>query len=221
LKAVLEARDIDRRVGNVDILRGVSLAIAPGEAVALLGPSGCGKTSFLHILGLLDRPTGGRVLIDGEDVWGRSTASQADMRLSRIGLVYQERNLLGHLTALENVAIPAWKRLGSRKRGMVVAAELLERLGLSERATSMAAVLSTGEAQRVAIARALVNAPSVLLADEPTGSLDSASSEAVLAAIQQARSRGTAIIMVTHDPKTAEGFDRTHHMLDGKFVQHG
>jgi ABC-type lipoprotein export system ATPase subunit len=210
--------DVRRTARGVEILRGVSLAIAPGESVALLGQSGCGKTSLLHILGLLDRPTDGCVHFDGADVWREPGVSHAALRLSRIGLVYQERNLLGHLTAQENVALPAWKHLGSRSKAMAVAAGMLDRLGLAEHAKSKASVLSTGEAQRVAVARALVNAPAVLLADEPTGSLDSASSHAVLAAIQDARSLGTAVIMVTHDPRTIAGFDRTLHMLDGRLV---
>jgi ABC-type lipoprotein export system ATPase subunit len=217
-EVVLRAEALVRRVGEMAIVAGASLEIGAAESVALLGPSGCGKTSLLHMLGLLDRPAEGRVLLDGRDPWAASANTRADLRLRRFGFVFQQHNLLGHLTALENVALPAWRVSGSRSSAEDAARRLLDRFGLLARAATKAAVLSTGEAQRVAIARALINRPGVVLADEPTGSLDSASAEPVLAAMSEICDGGAALLVVTHDTSVAARANRTLRMRDGRLV---
>lgn len=218
MSAVLRAEALVRRIGEMTIVAGASLEIEAAESVALLGPSGCGKTSLLHMLGLLDQPASGRVFLDGQDPWSASANTRARLRLGRIGFVFQQHNLLGHLTALENVALPAWRLSGSRTSAEDAAARLLDRFGLRARAATKAAVLSTGEAQRVAIARALINRPFVVLADEPTGSLDSASAEPVLAAMSDICEGGAALLVVTHDASVAARAKRTFRMRDGRLV---
>jgi ABC-type lipoprotein export system ATPase subunit len=217
-EAVLRAEALVRRIGEMAIVAGVSLEIGAAESVALLGPSGCGKTSLLHMLGLLDRPASGRVLLGGRDMWAESARARADQRLRRLGFVFQQHNLLGHLTALENVALPAWRLCGSRSSAVDAARRLLDRFGLLARAGTRAEVLSTGEAQRVAIARALINRPGVVLADEPTGSLDSGSAEPVLAAMSEVCEEGAALLLVTHDTSVAARASRTLKMRDGRLV---
>jgi ABC-type lipoprotein export system ATPase subunit len=215
---VLRAEDLVRTIGPMTIVDGASLAIAPAESVALLGPSGGGKTTLLHMLGLLDRPTSGRLLIDGSEPWRLGSADRARLRLERIGFIFQQHNLLGHLTALENIALPAWRRSGSRSGAETAARALLDRFGLRSRADTKAALLSTGEAQRVAIARALINHPKLVLADEPTGSLDSASAEPVLAAMEEICAEGAALLVVTHDASVAARARRTLQMRDGRIA---
>lgn len=217
-EAVLRAEALVRRIGEMTIVAGASLELGAAESVALLGPSGCGKTSLLHMLGLLDRPASGRVLLDGRDMWAESARARADHRLRRFGFVFQQHNLLGHLTALENVALPAWRLCGSRASAVDAARRLLDRFGLLARAATRAEVLSTGEAQRVAIARALINRPGVVLADEPTGSLDSGSAEPVLAAMSEVCEEGAALLFVTHDTSVAARASRTLKMRDGRLV---
>jgi ABC-type lipoprotein export system ATPase subunit len=201
--AVVEAEAVSRSYGDVLAVRDVSLAIEPAESVALVGPSGCGKTTLLSILGLLDHPTSGRVLVDGADASALSPRARAGLRARRIGFVFQQNNLLEHLSARDNVAVPAWHLGGSRRAALAAADALLDRLGLAHRASARAAHLSVGEAQRVAIARALVNRPGIVLADEPTGSLDAASASAVLDAFEDVRREGAALLVVTHDPGVA------------------
>lgn len=213
---VLRAEDLARSIGAVTIVAGASLTISRAESVALLGPSGCGKTTLLHMLGLLDRPSLGRVLFEGADAWLLRAKARARLRLERIGFVFQQHNLLGHLTALENVALPSWRRLGSRSAAEREGRALLERFGLGGRAGTKAALLSMGEAQRVAIARALINGPSLVLADEPTGSLDSASAAPVLAAMDEICAGGAALLVVTHDASVAARARRTVTMRDGR-----
>jgi putative ABC transport system ATP-binding protein len=209
VSAVLSAEDVTRHHGDVRAVTGFSMSVAAAESVALVGPSGCGKTTLLQVLGLLDRPTSGRVLVDGADAYALSASERAGLRLVRIGFVFQQNNLLEHLTARENVALPAWSLGGSRKEALRAADELLDRFGLSHRAAARAGLLSVGEAQRVAIARALVNQPGIVLADEPTGSLDGASAGKVLAAFDEVCARGAALLLVTHDPAVAAKASRT------------
>jgi ABC-type lipoprotein export system ATPase subunit len=215
---VLEARAVGHTVGATAILREVSLAIAPGEWVSLVGPSGCGKTTLLHLLGLLDRPTEGSVWLGGDEASRWSRGARARARLQRIGFVFQQLQLLDHLSARDNVALPAWRLGGSRRRALAAADAMLERVGLAGRARERTGVLSMGEAQRVALARALVNRPAIVLADEPTGSLDSASAAQVLDALREVRETGGALLVVTHDDTVAQRADRSLCMRDGRLI---
>lgn len=214
--SVLLAEALRRRFGDRDVVAGASLAIAEGESVALMGPSGCGKTTLLQMIGLLDRPDDGCVELGGLDAWSASATIRAELRLARLGFVFQHSNLLPHLSARDNVALPAWRAGLSRGAALARADELLAPLGVGPRARAPARELSIGEAQRVAVARALVNRPALVLADEPTGSLDHASADAVLAALLGAS--GVAVLVVTHDPEVAARAARTLHMRDGKLA---
>jgi ABC-type lipoprotein export system ATPase subunit len=213
---LLTVEDVRRSFAGREVVGGVSLEIAEGEHVALMGPSGCGKTSLLQMIGLLDRPDGGRVQFAGLEPWAQSHAIRAELRLTALGFVFQHSNLIDHLSALENVALPAWRASGDRGDALARAAALLESLGVGARAHAKTRELSIGEAQRVAVARALINRPKLILADEPTGSLDAASATAVLDALQGAS--GVAVLVVTHDPDVAARAGRTLRMRDGKLV---
>jgi putative ABC transport system ATP-binding protein len=215
---IVQAERLARNFGEVRAVEDVSLTIGPGEWLSLIGPSGCGKTTLLQMIGLLDRPTGGSLLLEGIDPWSQGGPARTKLRRERIGFVFQGDNLIDHLTARENVALPAWRLLGDRQAAIAAADALLERFGLSSRADTPAALLSGGEAQRVAIARALVNRPALVLADEPTGNLDSASSQTVLEAFEQVRIAGSALLVVTHDPAVAAHAGRTLTMADGRLI---
>jgi ABC-type lipoprotein export system ATPase subunit len=173
------------------------------------------------MLGVLDRPDEGRVELDGEDPWRVGAGARAALRLSAVGFVFQQGNLLPHLDARENVALPAWQLHGSRGRALEAADALLDRFGLAARARTRAAALSTGEAQRASIARALVNGPRLVLADEPTGSLDSASAAVVLDALSEVCRRGAALLLVTHDASVAARAERRLTMRDGRLEESG
>jgi ABC-type lipoprotein export system ATPase subunit len=213
---VLEGAGLARRHEDRDVVAGVSLSLGAGEGLVLTGPSGSGKTTLLQMLALLDRPSAGVVRVDGRDAWQASARERAALRLSRIGFVFQRSNLLPHLSARDNVTLPAWRLHGDRAAATRAAAALLARFGLSARADAAAAVLSVGEAQRVAIARALINRPALVLADEPTGSLDSAAATAVLAALEEVRAQGAALLVATHDPAIAARLPRRLHLEDGR-----
>jgi putative ABC transport system ATP-binding protein len=213
---ILSAEDLVRRHEGREVVGGVSLTLAAGEAVALVGPSGSGKTTLLQMLGLLDRPSAGRVLVDGHDVWRLVPGQRAVIRLERIGFIFQRSNLLPNLDVRDNVLLPAWRLRGDRRAAGDLADALLARLRLASRAGAPAHVLSIGEAQRVAIARALVNSPALVLADEPTGSLDSAAASAVLEALEEVRARGAALLLVTHDAGLARRMPRVLTLEDGK-----
>jgi len=215
---VLRAEGLTRVLGEVTAVAGVSLTIAAGEWVSLVGPSGCGKTTLLQMLGLLDRPTAGQLRLAGVDPWKGTVSARTLLRRERIGFVFQGNNLIEYLTARENVALPAWRLLGNRGAALAAADGLLDRLGLSARADTPAAVLSMGEGQRVAIARALVNRPQVVLADEPTGNLDKASGESVMAALGEVCVTGSALLVVTHDVGVAARANRTLTMSDGRIL---
>jgi putative ABC transport system ATP-binding protein len=224
--AVVRAADVTRefRMGAVmvHVLQGVSLTVQPGEMVAIVGPSGSGKSTLLGQIGGLDTPTSGRVEIDGVEISAMGDNQLADIRNEKIGFVFQEYNLIPTLTALENVALPA--QFARRRSGkpLARARELLDLLGLGGRLGHRPAELSGGQQQRVAIARALVNRPALLLADEPTGNLDSATGEQVLAALQQVRREtGTTLVLVTHDPSVAGLAERTIRLEDGRVVAGG
>jgi putative ABC transport system ATP-binding protein len=218
MSAPLRASELTRRFGDREVVRGVSLELAEGEAVALLGPSGCGKTTLLQMLGVLDRPDAGTVTIAGAEAWKRSAAGRAALRRASIGFVFQTHNLIDHMSAIDNVALPAWRAEGSRRRARERATELIDRFGLGSRSPARSRELSPGEAQRVAIARAIINRPAVILADEPTGSLDSSAATAVLNALDETRAGGAALLIVTHDSHVADRADRVLTMRDGALV---
>ena len=207
-----------RGASEVRAVDGVSLDVDPGEFLAIMGRSGSGKTTLLDLLGCLLRPTDGQLEIDGRSVIGASDGELATIRRERIGFVFQEFNLIPTLTAIENVMLPL--RYGPRRRNARQdAAGLLELVGLRERASHRPTELSGGEQQRVAIARALVNQPAVILADEPTGELDSATSETLMSTLRGLnRERGVTIIIVTHDAGIAGATDRVVRLSDGKAI---
>jgi len=218
----IELNDINKiyRLGEVDlpVLKGISLRVARGELVALMGASGSGKSTLMNILGCLDRPTSGEYLFDGRAIAGYTAKERARLRNGMIGFVFQSFNLLARMTAFENVLMPLMycrDRLSEREMERRTA-ELLEKVGLADRHHHRPSQLSGGEQQRVAIARSLVNSPQVLFADEPTGNLDSRTSEEILALFQQLnQTDGITLIMVTHDPGVAEYAQRTIRIRDG------
>jgi putative ABC transport system ATP-binding protein len=200
-------------------LSGVHLEIKNGEFLSIAGPSGCGKSTLLSILGLLDSPTEGNYRINSSAVANLSLADRTRIRNREIGFVFQAFNLIGDLTVYENVELPlTYRSMGAAERKTRVA-EVLERVGMAHRMKHFPAQLSGGQQQRVAVARALVGQPSILLADEPTGNLDSKNSEAVIELLRQLHAEGATICMVTHDPRYASIADRTIHLFDGKIVE--
>jgi len=200
-------------------LSDVHLEIKPGEFLSIAGPSGCGKSTLLSILGLLDSPSQGSYWIHTEAVDNLSFSDRTRIRNREIGFVFQAFNLIGDLTVYENVELPlTYRSMGSAERKKRVE-EVLERVGMAHRAKHFPSQLSGGQQQRVAVARALVGQPSILLADEPTGNLDSKNSEAVMDLLRQLHADGSTICMVTHDPRYASIADRTIHLLDGRVVE--
>ena len=200
-----------------EALRGVDLEVAVGEFCALTGPSGCGKTTLLNILGLLDRPTSGRVLLGGVDTGALDDDGRTTLRAETLGFIFQFHHLLMGFSALENVMMPLLSRKGRPAPGMKDrASELLERVGMADRARYKVTDLSGGQQQRVAVARALVMEPALVLADEPTGNLDTESGDQVLDVLREVnKERGTAFLIVTHDRDIAAGCDRVVDMVDG------
>ena len=213
---VLVAESLVRRYGARVVVDHVSVAIEAGEMVSLMGASGCGKTTLLHMLGTLDHPDEGRVLLEGRDVAALSTAERNAVRCERLGFVFQQSNLLPELTTRENIALPSWRATGRRGDALMRADVLLKRFGLGGRADARGHVLSLGEAQRVAVARAIINDPRLVLADEPTGSLDTEAAGEVLDALEAACQSGTALLVVTHDPAVAARCERRLVMADGR-----
>jgi lipoprotein-releasing system ATP-binding protein len=217
---VLALRGVERvyktEAGDLPVLRGVDIDVYPGEVVGLIGPSGSGKSSLLHSAGLLERPDGGLVSLEGRDCSKLSERVRTRIRLGTVGFVYQFHHLLPEFTALENVAMPLTIAGKSRKEADARAQELLEGLGLGHRLTHQPAQMSGGEQQRVAIARALANRPRLLLADEPTGNLDPATSSAVFQALYQiCREQGVAALIATHNMELARYMDRVLALKDG------
>jgi putative ABC transport system ATP-binding protein len=199
-------------------LAGVSLDITKGEYVAIAGPSGCGKSTLLSILGLLDTPTAGEYVLNGNKVANLGLAERARIRNREVGFIFQSFNLIGDLTVFENVELPlTYRGMPSAERKTRVT-KALERVGMAHRAKHVPSQLSGGQQQRVAVARALVGEPAILLADEPTGNLDSRNGEAVMDLLKELHSTGSTICMVTHDPRFAAHADRTVHLFDGKVV---
>lgn len=214
---MITLRNITKSFGSLQVLKGIDLDIAQGEVVSIVGPSGAGKTTLLQIMGTLDSADSGSVVIDGTDISRLSQKALARFRNQHIGFVFQFHQLLPEFTALENVMIPALIAGTSRREARQRAEELLAFMGLSDRATHKPAELSGGEKQRVAVARALVNKPAVVLADEPSGSLDSANKAELHALFFRLRDEmHQTFVIVTHDEQLAATSDRTIHMKDGK-----
>ncbi len=213
---MIDVKGITKSFGKLQVLKGIDLHIDKGEVVSIVGPSGAGKTTLLQIIGTLDKPDGGTVVVDGVDVGGLSTKKLADFRNQHVGFVFQFHQLLPEFTALENIMIPAFIAGKSRQEARKRAEELLDFMGLSERAAHKPNELSGGEKQRVAVARALVNNPAVVLADEPSGSLDSKNKSELHRLFFDLRDKfGQTFVIVTHDESLAELTDRTIHMKDG------
>lgn len=214
---MIELEGITKSFGPLQVLKGIDLTIGKGEIVSIVGPSGAGKTTLLQIMGTLDKPDSGRLVLNGTEVSKLNESRLSAFRNKEIGFVFQFHQLLPEFTALENVTIPALiggdSAASARKRAM----ELLEMMGLQERASHKPAELSGGEKQRVAVARALVNHPSVVLADEPSGSLDTQNKEELHGLFFDLRDRlGQTFVIVTHDEGLASNTDRKIHIIDGK-----
>jgi putative ABC transport system ATP-binding protein len=222
MSTVLEVVDATKLyAGPVHALRGVSFAVSSGEIVAIVGPSGCGKSTLLHVMGTLDRVSGGLVRIAGFDVARLADSELAALRATHIGFVFQQFFLAEHATALDNVAdglLYSGIQPAERKRR---AAEALDRVGLKDRSGFRPSKLSGGERQRVAIARALVGRPAIVLADEPTGNLDSATGASIVELLMQLNAEGATIVVVTHDRGLATRLGRTIELLDGRVISDG
>ena len=219
---VLRACGLRKEYGKGEALvravDGVSMDVGPGETVAVMGPSGCGKSTLLHLLGGLDRPTGGEIWLAGQSLGQLGERRLARLRRDAIGFVFQAFHLMDELTAVENVELPALLAGRSPRAARRRAAELLEQVGLADRARFVPAALSGGQRQRVAIARALVGDPLVVLADEPTGNLDSEATVEVLRLFESLHVAGHTLVVVTHDSRIAATADRLIGMRDGAFV---
>jgi len=219
---VLQARGLSKAFGRgeglVRAVDEVDLEVCAGETVAVMGPSGCGKSTLLHMLGGLERPTGGEIVLAGSRLDQMGERGLARLRRTAIGFVFQAFHLIDELTARENVELPALLAGRSPRAAKRQAVDLLERVGLADRATFLPSALSGGQRQRVGIARALSNDPLVVLADEPTGNLDSAATREVLRLFDSLHGAGQTLVMVTHDPRVAATADRLISMRDGAFV---
>ena len=216
---IIEAHGIHKSFGQLEVLKGVDFSAAEGETVAIVGASGAGKSTLLQILGTLSTPDSGSLLIDGQDVHRLRSDALAAFRGRRIGFVFQAHHLLPEFTALENIMIPALIAGRKMQEAKKEAASLLELMGIAARADHKPSELSGGEQQRVAIARAIINRPAVLLADEPTGNLDSATKQEIHKVFFDLRdTTGQTIVIVTHDPGLASLCDRSLTMKDGLFV---
>jgi putative ABC transport system ATP-binding protein len=221
VRSVIEIQDVVKtyRMGGTDVhaLRGINLRVNQGEWVAIMGPSGSGKSTLLNVIGCLDKPTSGSYRLDGLEVAEMNDDQLAEIRRTKIGFVFQNYNLLPRSTALDNVELPLIYAGGTRRRERARAA--LERVGLGERVNHRPTELSGGEQQRVAIARALINNPSIILADEPTGNLDSKAGAEILGLLHELHRQGMTIVMVTHDPEVAGHSQRIVRLRDGEVIR--
>ena len=223
MTAFIEAKDLRKtyRVGKIDVeaLRGVSLSVSRGEFVSIVGPSGSGKSTLFYMLGGLTRPNSGNVIIDGDDFAQLSDAQRTDMRKRKIGFVFQKFNLLPTLSAGANIDIALDIAGTTHKKDSVYFDKIVKLLGIDKRLDHRPSEMSGGEQQRVALARALINKPAIVLADEPTGNLDSKNSDIVLAMLRQSKEElGQTVLMITHNPEAAAYGDRIVHMRDGQIV---
>ena len=219
---MIEIKGVTKSFGSLQVLKGIDLRIEKGEIVSIVGPSGAGKTTLLQILGTLDKPDSGSVVVDGIETSTLSTNKLSEFRNTHLGFVFQFHQLLPEFTAVENIMIPAYIAGMKPKEARSRAEELLEFMGLSDRATHKPNELSGGEKQRVAVARALMNNPAVILADEPSGSLDSKNKEELHKLFFELRDKfGQTFVIVTHDETLATLTDRTIHLKDGRIVGEG
>lgn len=219
---MIEIKGVTKNFGSLQVLKGIDLCIERGEIVSIVGPSGAGKTTLLQILGTLDKPDSGSVVVDGIETSTLSTNKLSEFRNTHLGFVFQFHQLLPEFTAIENIMIPAYIAGMKPKETRNRAEELLEFMGLSDRATHKPNELSGGEKQRVAVARALMNNPAVILADEPSGSLDSKNKEELHKLFFELRDKfGQTFVIVTHDETLATLTDRTIHLKDGRIVGEG
>ena len=223
MKPIVELKNIYRTFGEGEaltkVLKGVNLKIYPGEFVAIMGPSGSGKSTLMYQIGLLDKPTSGEVYIKGEKTSEMDENKKAELRRKTIGFVFQQFNLIPTLTVLENVEIPMILQNLNEKERKKRAKEILKSLGLGERLNYYPTQLSGGEQQRVAIARSLANNPELILADEPTGNLDTKSGQNVMEILKELNKKGKTIIFVTHDPNLAKQAQRIVHIRDGEIIK--
>ena len=219
---MIEIKGVTKSFGSLQVLKGIDLRIEKGEIVSIVGPSGAGKTTLLQILGTLDKPDSGSVVVDGIETSTLSTNKLSEFRNTHLGFVFQFHQLLPEFTAIENIMIPAYIAGMKPKEARRRAEELLAFMGLSDRATHKPNELSGGEKQRVAVARALMNNPAVILADEPSGSLDSKNKEELHKLFFELRDKfGQTFVIVTHDETLATLTDRTIHLKDGRIVGEG
>ncbi len=214
--SLLEIRNVSKIYGELKALDDVSLKVEQGEWVAIMGPSGSGKSTMMNIIGCMDKPTLGEVILDGVDISKESSKRLTDIRRDKIGLIFQQFHMVNYLTAVENVMVSQYYHsMPDEKEAL----EALGRVGLRERARHLPSQLSGGEQQRVCVARALINHPELILADEPTGNLDEANENIVLDLFRQLHNEGTTLIVVTHDPEVAEAAQRTIVLEHGRKVR--
>jgi putative ABC transport system ATP-binding protein len=213
---LLELKDISKIYGNLKALSGVNLTISQGEWAAIMGPSGSGKTTLMNIIGCMDKPTSGSVILDGTVISRESSRNLTSIRRDKIGLIFQQFHLIHYLTALENVMVAQYYHSMPDEKEALTA---LERVGLAERARHLPSQLSGGEQQRVCIARALINYPMLILADEPTGNLDETNESIVLDIFRQLHRDGSTLIVVTHDPEVAQEAQRTVILEHGRIAR--
>ena len=214
--SLLEIRHVSKIYGELRALDDVSLKVEQGEWVAIMGPSGSGKSTMMNIIGCMDKPTKGEVILDGTDIARESSKRLTDIRRDKIGLIFQQFHMVNYLTAVENVMVSQYYHSMPDE---AEALEALERVGLRERARHLPSQLSGGEQQRVCVARALINHPEIILADEPTGNLDETNENIVLDLFRQLHNEGTTLIVVTHDPEVADAAQRTIVLEHGRLVR--